>query len=53
MLSNCEDEGSGYGSGWMYDANPADVGMFDNSSWGMVTVACRHNNSRGRNWGTY
>lgn len=53
MLSSCEDAGSGYGAGWMYDANPSDVNVYPNSTWGQIRIACDHTNIRGRSWSTY
>lgn len=53
MTGSCEDQGSNYGAGWMYDANHFDIGVYPSSGWGSIKLACAHTNVHGRNWSTY
>lgn len=48
-----DNEKNGYGSGWRYDANPADSGSGGTSGWGSIFVLCNHKDLKGAAWTSY
>lgn len=41
------------GPGWKYDQDPADIGRYPFSEWGMIQVACWHRDARGNEWSKF
>lgn len=54
QTGNEDSEGSGYGQGWKYDANPFDLNIYpDVPGFGSIKVLCTHLDAKGINWSVY
>lgn len=54
QTGQADDEANGYGSGWRYDANPHDIGVYAGApGFGSIRVLCTHKTLKGSSWTTF